>query len=138
MTLPARQQRTLDGIAESLRISEPRLTAMFGIFTRLTGTDQPPAREQLAETGVLSRLAARCHRFPGIRIEFGRRACRRALILGQVAIAFVLLAVLIGVSPGHAGSCSPRLPRAALGMAARSQVCAAQAGRLRGSSATPR
>ena len=129
MTLPAREQRTLDGIAESLRISEPRLSAMFGIFTRLTASDQPPCREQLAETGALTRLAARWHGRPGTGNELGRRAWRRALVLGQVAIAFVLLAVLIGVSPGHAGSCSPRLPRAALGMAARSQGCAAQAGR---------
>lgn len=47
MSLPPAQQRILDGIADALRASEPRLAAMFAIFTKLTKNDAAPWREQL-------------------------------------------------------------------------------------------
>lgn len=128
MSLPARQQRVLDGIAESLRRSEPRLTAMFAIFTRLALADRRPSREQLADAGVLARIAARWRRLPSTRNKRGRRAWRRALILAQVAIAFVLLAVLVGTSAGTSRGCGPRSTRVVAVDAARSPVCAAQVG----------
>ncbi len=128
MSLPARQQRALDGIAEGLRISEPRLTAMFATFTRLTLTEQRPHREQLADAGVLARIAARWRRLHSRRSAVGRRAWQRVLIIGQVAIAFVLLAVLVGVSAGTPGRCSSRSVHVVSVDAARSPACAAQAG----------
>jgi hypothetical protein len=128
MSLPARQQRALDGIAESLRMSEPRLAAMFAVFSRLTRNELPPRGEQLPDTGVLTRLAAARHRLPGTSSQRGRRAWRRALIVGQVAIAFVLLGLFAGVGAGSAGRCSPRLSRAVPVVSARGQACTAQAG----------
>jgi len=47
MSLPAGQQRALDGIAETLRLTEPRLTAMFAMFTRLTRNEPRPGREEV-------------------------------------------------------------------------------------------
>jgi hypothetical protein len=47
MSLPAAQQRVLDGMAEAMRASEPRLVSMFAMFTRLTTNEAAPGREQL-------------------------------------------------------------------------------------------
>jgi hypothetical protein len=47
MSLPTAQQQVLDRIAEGLRRSEPKLAAMFAIFTRLSGSEAPPQRERL-------------------------------------------------------------------------------------------
>ena len=44
MSLPAAQQRILDGIADGLRRSEPKLAAMYAIFTRLCASEGPPRR----------------------------------------------------------------------------------------------
>jgi hypothetical protein len=41
MSLPTRQQRTLDGIDHGLRMSDPDLTRMFAVFTRLAAEDRP-------------------------------------------------------------------------------------------------
>jgi hypothetical protein len=107
MSLPAAQQRLLDGIADGLRRSEPKLAAMYGIFTRLCSSEAPPRREQLtAARGWRSRLGALdLHLARPAR--GGRRTLRRVLILSQVAIAFVLLSVLIGLNwhtPAGCGS----------------------------------
>jgi hypothetical protein len=65
MSLPAGQQRVLDGIAEMFRMTEPRLSAMFAIFTRLTKNEPRPRWEQLAATGPLLWLIALRRRMPG-------------------------------------------------------------------------
>jgi anti-sigma-K factor RskA len=49
MTLPACQQRALDAIESSLEASEPRMKAMFGIFTRLTKDEEPTRAERLPD-----------------------------------------------------------------------------------------
>ena len=113
MSLPARQQRVLDGIAETLRLTEPRLTAMFAIFTRLTKNEPPPGREQLGDPGLLAWLMPRARRLPGWRSERGRLPARCLVIFGQMAIAFVVFAVLIGLSSlGTAGCGKSQQPRA--------------------------
>jgi len=65
MGLPARQQRVLESIGETLQLTEPRLTAMFAIFARLTRNEPTPAREQLVRPAALTRLAAVVRRLPG-------------------------------------------------------------------------
>lgn len=47
MSLPYRQRRRLRHLAKALRGSDPHLTAMLSIFTRLTAGECMPAREQL-------------------------------------------------------------------------------------------
>jgi hypothetical protein len=47
MSLPARQQRALNAIEGALEASEPRMTAMFAIFTRLTRGEKPTSAEHL-------------------------------------------------------------------------------------------
>jgi hypothetical protein len=77
MTLPAAQQRALDGMAEAMRASEPRLVSMFAMFTRLTGNEVAPGREQLPRRpmrfpcfGVPSALPA-----ARVRLCGGARCC---------------------------------------------------------------
>ena len=47
MSLPARQERILGRMAHSLRASEPHLTSMFAIFTKLTRDEDRPRLEAL-------------------------------------------------------------------------------------------
>ncbi len=125
MSLPAGQQRILDGIAETLRSTEPRLTAMFALFTRLYRHDPAPVREQLAAAGLLAALR---RLLPDRRTRGGRRRWR-VLILGQLTLALVALVVLIGLNaPGgrYCGSSQPA--RAVAGSPARSPQCSAQVG----------
>lgn len=58
MSLPYRQQRRLRHIGKVLRASDPHLTAMLLIFTRLTDGERLPAREQLGlrRQGIWPRL----------------------------------------------------------------------------------
>ena len=118
MSLPAAQQRILDGIADGLRRSEPKLAAMFGIFTRLCSSETPPLREQLTGgAGWRLRIAAlrprtsrlRQPRPRALRTERGR-TWRRLLIASQIAIALVLMTVLVGVGNHGTSGCgsSPR------------------------------
>jgi hypothetical protein len=98
MSLPVAQQRILDGMADGLRRTEPRLAAMFATFTRLCGSEGPASREQLACRRFWPGAGALVMWLPGQLTEGGRRTWRRVLIASQVAIALVLLAVLAGLS----------------------------------------
>src|SRR5580704_1852525 len=91
MSLPAAQQRILDGIADGLRRSEPRLAAMYATFTRMCGSEGPPSREQLARGWARRRAAAVGMWLRGKLTDQGRRARRRILIASQVAISLVLV-----------------------------------------------
>jgi hypothetical protein len=48
LSLPAAQEHLLLGMEGELQASEPRLAAMFAIFTRLTRDEELPRLEQLA------------------------------------------------------------------------------------------
>ena len=56
MSLPSKQQRVLDRIESILQDSDPRLAAMFVIFTRLTRDEEMPRLEELRAR--LARLRA--------------------------------------------------------------------------------
>jgi|HubBroStandDraft_6_1064221.scaffolds.fasta_scaffold196205_1 hypothetical protein len=105
MSLPAAQQRILDGIADGLRRSEPRLAAMYATFTRMCGSEGPPSREQLARGWARRRAAAVGMWLRGKLTDQGRRARRRILIASQVAISLVLVVVLAGLSSRSSASC---------------------------------
>jgi hypothetical protein len=136
MSLPAAQQRILDGIADGLRASEPRLASMFAIFTTLTRNEAPPCREQLPSpprlpgwlravgragggllAGVMRKLVMACT---------GRwRFLRPVLALGSIG----LLAVLIVVNLRPVAGCSVRAEVSAVAIHhARGAGCSAQPG----------
>ena len=95
MSLPAAQQHTLDSIADRLRRSEPKLAAMYAIFTRLCSSEALPGREQL-------------------RASRERLTWRSTLFACHVVISFVVLLVLVGISwHGSAGCGSASVQRAA-------------------------
>jgi hypothetical protein len=118
MSLPAGQQRILDGIAETLRLTEPRLTVMFAIFTRLAKNEPPPRGEQISVRRRGALLGA-----PWQPLAWRRGLVwRRLLIISQVAIAVVALSALAYVTSHGAAGCgdmqqlhadasyAPRLP----------------------------
>ncbi len=120
MGLPVGQQRVLDSIEEALGTAEPRLAAMYAIFTRLTGNEARPHREQLssargwrawptrlrhARVGRHGR-GGRCRpqsepaglmavRRTGAR---GARPFPRLLMLGQSMAILAILGLVIGVT----------------------------------------
>lgn len=114
MSLPAGQQRVLDGIAEVLRTSEPRLTSMFAIFTRLSKDEPPPRREQLTAASPRALLIGAWRRPPRWGISAGRGTRRMMLLISQLAIAFIVVATLLGLSAHAPARCaSPRTAGAA-------------------------
>jgi hypothetical protein len=124
MSLPAGQQRILDGIAETMRLTEPRLTMMFGIFTRLTKNEPTPAREQLVAAKRRAR-AAPWRPLLAWRRERPGPAWRRAMIISQVAIAFIVLVVLTVVTSHSAAACGGLQPRPDAISASHQQACLA-------------
>jgi hypothetical protein len=115
MGLPAGQQRVLDSIEEALGTAEPRLTAMYAIFTRLTGNEARPHREQLPSARgwrswpvrlrpALSRRRRRSHSRPWqpdvLACQGGKsaRPFRRVLMLGQLTAILMMLGLLIGIT----------------------------------------
>ena len=85
MSLPARQQQTLDQIERQFAAAEPQLMAMFAAFTRVARAEAMPAREVISA------------RLP------------RLLLIGVMALT-VVGAVLLGTLVG-----SPRCSRALSG-----------------------
>jgi len=131
MSLPAGQQRVLDAIAGSLRTAEPELAARFAIFNRLHRSDPAPAGERLTPSrslgaliaGPVAWLAAVWRRMADRPGDHGRRAWRRVLVLSHVTIAFVVLAVLIGLNSHAAAACSRRSTQATAAALASKESC---------------
>jgi hypothetical protein len=115
MGLPAGQQRVLDRIEDALGTAEPRLTAMFAIFTRLTGNEARPHREQLPFARgwrswparlryALSSRHGRSHSRPwqpDLLARQGARSARpfpRVVMLGQLMAILAMLGLLIGIT----------------------------------------
>jgi hypothetical protein len=116
MGLPAGQQRVLDTIEEALGTADPRLATMYAIFTRLTGNEARPYREQLPFARgwrswptrmryALSRRGSRTtrRREPAaepsgiLRVRAGLRL-PRLLMLGQLVAVVLVVGLLIGIS----------------------------------------
>jgi hypothetical protein len=90
MSLPARQRRALDAIERALRASEPRLTGMFAIFTRLTREEEPVRTERLPR-----------RRLPRYRPS------GNVLIIHLLAGLVLITGMVIGLSAGGASACGP-------------------------------
>jgi len=98
VSLPASQQRMLDRIDRMLRDSDPRLVALFAIFTRLTWDEEMPRLEQIrARLAGISGWFAR--RTEPVRRRTPRVPRRlKAILFYPAALAAVACALLIGGS----------------------------------------
>ncbi len=105
MSLPACQQRILDGIAGALQARDPRMVSLFSIFTRLTRQEPMPRLEELDGSGRLRRALRILREMRGLRKVRGLRSARlRPIVLIPVALAAIF--GLLVLSPLAA---SPRL-----------------------------
>src|SRR5580704_16869931 len=95
MSLPAGQQRVLDGMERALQASEPHMTSMFAIFARLNEGSEPVGAEPLAR---------RRWRGPPRRgLRQGRGVYAAALI--PVVFIMVVAGVLLGGSAHGLTTC---------------------------------
>lgn len=90
VSLPARQQRELHRIEETLAADDPRLRSMFSIFTRLTQQEAMPGTER-------------------VRTSL-RRPPRRATVI-PIALIAVLAVLVLGLLVPSPSMC--RVPPAA-------------------------
>jgi hypothetical protein len=107
MGLPASQRKILERIESTLRGSDPRLAALFSIFTRLNRDEEMPAIEQVRARAavLLARLHYRAVRF-GRWFGAPKRARLRAALFFPVALAIVASAVLVGAGFPSANRCA--------------------------------
>src|SRR5258708_37988490 len=97
MGLPASQRRILERIENALRGSDPRLAALFSIFTRLNRGEEMPRAEQLrARAGII--MARLGYRLASFSRWFGApsRARLRTAPFFPIALAIVAPAILVG------------------------------------------
>lgn len=137
MSLPACQERILGGIERALRTAEPRLTARFAMFTRLTRDEELPCIEQLVPQQWrpwrwLTRAGTAGCRVPFLRSPLGngtpawaRPASRlRTVVVVPVVLIAMASALLVASFSGAARTCVGP-PRHAAAVAARWGTCAA-------------
>jgi hypothetical protein len=125
MGLPVSQRRILERIENALRGSDPRLAALFSIFSRLNRDEEMPAIEQVRArvTIILARLRYRAVRF-GRWFGAPARARLRTALFFPVALAIVASAVLVGAGFPSSNRCAtaPR-PVGTTHTGARSRLC---------------
>ena len=104
MGLPVSQRRNLDKIENSLRASDPRLAALFTIFTRLNRDEEMPRIEQLRAGAAYLWIWLRTRPAATRRWWLGAQpgALLRAALFFPVALAVMACTVLIGA--GISGS----------------------------------
>jgi hypothetical protein len=100
MSLPACQQRVLDRIENTLQRREPRLTAMFAMFTRLNTNERIPRTEHLEVPPWWA-----WHRRGHLRY-LSRPAALRTVLLIPLAAVVAVLAMFVSMSTSQA-SCAP-------------------------------
>jgi hypothetical protein len=106
MSLPPAQERILDAMAESLRVSEPRLASMFSIFTRLTRNEAAPRREQLPPRSLrrIGKPRLGRGRVPGSGLRVQHKTFwLHVLIASPLAIAIIVVGLVFGFG-SHAAS----------------------------------
>lgn len=106
MGLPASQRKILERIENALRGSDPRLAALFSIFTRLTCDEEMPRIEQIRAKAAIILIRIR-YRFVAFGRWFGApcRARLRTALFFPVALACVAGAVLVGAGFPNANRC---------------------------------
>jgi len=107
MGLPARQRRILERIESALRGSDPRLAALFSLFSRLNRDEEMPRIEQVrARVAII--MARVGYRVASFARWFGapRRAKLRAALFFPVALAIVASAIVVGARFPSANRCT--------------------------------
>lgn len=134
MGLPVGEQRVLDEIEDSLRVSEPRLASMYAIFARLTHSDGRPLREQLPSISGARRAFGRL--FQALSLGRYARAGRsrrsrpfaKALLICNFVLLLAVLGLLIGLNmPGGQPGCSTSQYRSVVVPHSAGSACRAQA-----------
>jgi hypothetical protein len=143
MSLPTGEQQILDGIAESLRASEPRLASMFAIFGRLVRNEGPPLRERITVPGLFPGLAGlrrrpRSARFRSASVRSAsvrsaslrseRRTWQLVFLIANVVAAVVIVSVLIALNSHPSRSCPQHPQPTAPVFESHSVYCPAQTG----------
>ena len=98
MSLSAREQQALEGIADGLARSDPVLATRMAMFGRLSRSEEMPAREM---TGTARRAS-------GVRRLCRRLAFSRTAPLIWLLIAVTLIAVALAVRGGRETCAKPR------------------------------
>ena len=125
MGLPASQRRILERIENALRGSDPRLAALFSIFTRLNRGEEMPRAEQLrARAGII--MARLGYRLASFGRWFGApsRARLRTALFFPIALAIVASAILVGAGFPSSNRCAtPQRTTRAVPSSARAGIC---------------
>jgi hypothetical protein len=100
MSLPACQQRDLDRIENALQRREPRLTAMFAMFTRLNISERIPRIEHLEVPPWWA------WRRRGYLRPLGGPVALRAMLLIPLAAMLAVVAMFVSMKTSQA-SCVP-------------------------------
>ena len=106
MGLPARQRKVLERIESTLRGSDPRLAALYAIFSRLTRDEEMPRIEQV-RYGI-RRIAARIgHISVGMSARTHLRLVPKqpGVLLFPLAIALAAVTIVLAARSGPA--CMP-------------------------------
>jgi len=100
MGLPASQRRILEKIENALRGTDPRLTSLFAIFSRLNRDEEMPRIEELRARA--SMLLARLHRRSEIADRWLRaRPHRKTVVFFPLALVLVMSTFVVAAAlPG--------------------------------------
>jgi hypothetical protein len=123
--LPANQRRILERIESALRGSDPRLAALFSIFTRLNRDEEMPRLEQVRARAAIiaSRVGYRLARF-GRWFGAPARARLRTALFFPIALAIVASAVLVGAGFPSSNRCAtPQRTTRVVPSADRARTC---------------
>jgi Protein of unknown function (DUF3040) len=107
VSLPAGEQRALHAIEGALAASEPRMTAMFAMFTKLTRDEEPTGVERLSRRHPpRPRLSAVCMLVPALTAA----ALLVTLVVGLVTSGLPVCGTTAAWhGPRSAASCTARM-----------------------------
>jgi hypothetical protein len=108
MGLPASQRRVLRRAEVALEHSDPRLAALFCLFTKLSSGERMPRTEDVHGRAVTVLALRPFGAFRGW-LAFPRRARLRAALFLPVALGLVASALLVGSSFASSSKCTQAL-----------------------------
>jgi Protein of unknown function (DUF3040) len=123
--LPVNQRKILEKIENALRGSDPRLAALFSIFTRLTRDEEMPRIEQIRARAaiIMARIGYRLAAF-GRWFRAPARARLRTAMFFPIALAIVASAVLVGARfPSSSRCATPQRTTKIVPSTTRARVC---------------
>jgi hypothetical protein len=123
MSHSAREQQALDSIEDGLAGSDPHLTSMLGIFTRLASGEEMPAREKISVSWrQATGRARRNRRHPQrnttsrpVHRVYRRLGFQRAALLLWLFMTIALIALGLVLSRGGSRDVCPSIWTACAG-----------------------